>query len=165
MARSHALVTHNGQVVRLAPGAPGVIGEVETGRLVVDGKSLLPMGGEALKNRQRMVWNGAAMATVVVDRNGKLRAPPQVTVQGLAEDPEAAAEELRDGVEEAIEKLSQRASAATTMPCAMRCVSRSAVCSRRGMASVRSPKFTWCGFRAAPLRHASGALVVVARRR
>jgi ribonuclease J len=102
----HALVTHNGQVVKLAPGTPGVIGEVPTGRLVVDGKSLLPLGGEALKSRQRMVWNGTAVATVVVDRNGKLKAPPQVTVQGLAEDAAAAAEELRECVEEAIEDLS-----------------------------------------------------------
>jgi len=43
---------------------------------------------------------------VVVDRNGKLKAPPQVTVQGLAEDAVAAAEELRERVEEAIEDLS-----------------------------------------------------------
>jgi ribonuclease J len=105
---SHALVTHNGQMVKLAPGEPGVIGEVETGRLVVDGKSLLPLGGEALKNRQRMTWNGAAMATVVVDRDGKLKAPPQVTVHGLAEDAAAAADELRQCVEEAIEDLSLR---------------------------------------------------------
>jgi ribonuclease J len=105
---AQALVTHNGQMVRLAPGEPGVIGEVPTGRLVVDGKSLLPLGGEALKNRQRMTWNGAAMATVVVDRDGKLKAPPQVTVQGLAEDAAAAADELRQCVEEAIEELSLR---------------------------------------------------------
>jgi ribonuclease J len=101
----HALVTHNGQIVKLAPGAPGVIGEVPTGRLVVDGKSLLPLGGEALKSRQRMVWNGTAVATVVVDRNGKLKAPPKVTVQGLAEDASAAAEDLRECVEEALEEL------------------------------------------------------------
>jgi ribonuclease J len=104
----HALVTCNGQMVKLAPGEPGVIGEVPTGRLVADGKTLLPLGGEALKNRQRMVWNGAAMATVVVDRDGKLKAPPQVTVQGLAEDAVAAAAELRDCIEEAIEDLSLR---------------------------------------------------------
>ncbi|HXR86909.1 MAG TPA: ribonuclease J [Stellaceae bacterium] len=101
----HALVTHNGQVVKLAPGEPGVIGDVPTGRLVVDGKSLLPLRGEALKSRQRMVWNGTAVATVVVDRNGNLKAPPKVTVQGLAEDASAAAEDLRECVEEALEEL------------------------------------------------------------
>jgi ribonuclease J len=103
-----ALVTHNGQMVKFGPGEPAVIGEVPTGRLVVDGKSILPLGGQALKSRQRMTWNGAAMATVVVDRDGKLLAPPQVTVQGLSEDAAAAAAELREHVEAAIKDLSAR---------------------------------------------------------
>jgi len=51
------------------------------------------------------VWNGTAVATVVVDRNGKLKAPPKVTVQGLSEDAGAAAEDLRECVEEALEEL------------------------------------------------------------
>jgi ribonuclease J len=102
------IVTRNGEVIKLAPGDPAVIGEVETGRLVVDGKTLLPLGGEALKNRQRMTWNGAAMATVVVDKDGRLKAPPQVSVQGLAEDSAALAAELRLHVTEAVEELPPR---------------------------------------------------------
>ena len=62
-----------------------VIGEVPTGRLVADGKRCFPLGGEALKSRQRMTFNGAALATIVVDAEGRLAAPPQVTVHGLAE--------------------------------------------------------------------------------
>ncbi len=103
-----AIVTRNGEVVKLAPGSPAVIGEVETGRLVVDGKALLPLGGEALKNCQRMTWNGAALATIVVDRDGRLKAPPQVTVQGLAEDAAAMADELRDQVEQTVKDLPAR---------------------------------------------------------
>lgn len=103
-----AVVTRNGEVVKLAPGAPAVLGEIETGRLVVDGKTLLPLGGAALKSRQHMTWNGAAMATVVVDGDGRLKAPPQVTVQGLAEDSAAVAEDLRAHVEEAVKDLPPR---------------------------------------------------------
>lgn len=103
-----AIVTRNGEVVKLAPGAPAVIGEVETGRLVVDGKNLLPLGGEALKNRQRMTWNGAAMATIVVDKEGRLKAPPQVSVQGLAEDSALLEKDLRRQVTEAVEELPPR---------------------------------------------------------
>ena len=102
------IVTRDGEVVKLAPGDPAVIGEVETGRLVVDGKNLLPLGGEALKNRQRMVWNGAALATIVVDHDGRLKAPPQVTVQGLAEDSAALAAELSEHVIEAVKDLPPR---------------------------------------------------------
>jgi ribonuclease J len=102
-----AIVTRNGEVVRLAPGPAAVIGEVPTGRLVVDGKKLLPVGGEALRSRQRMTFNGAALATIVVDGEGRLRAPPQVTVQGLgaAEEDAALTEELRQQVADAIAAL------------------------------------------------------------
>jgi ribonuclease J len=105
---ARAIVTRNGEVVKLAPGDPAVIGEVETGRLVADGRTLLPLGGEALKNRQRMVWNGAALATIVVDADGRLKAPPQITVQGLAEDSAALAEDLRKQVVEAVKDLPPR---------------------------------------------------------
>lgn len=102
-----AVVTRNGEVVRLAPGPAAVIGEVPTGRLVVDGKKLLPVGGEALRSRQKMTFNGAALATIVVDGDGRLRAPPQVTVQGLGavEEDAALTEELRQKVAEAIAAL------------------------------------------------------------
>jgi ribonuclease J len=103
-----SIVTRNGEVVKLAPGDPAVIGEVEVGRLVVDGKTLLPLGGEALKNRQRMTWNGAALATIVVDAEGRLKAPPQVSVQGLVEDTDKMAADLRDLVEAAVKELPPR---------------------------------------------------------
>ena len=106
-----SLVTRNGEVVRLAPGPAAVIGEVPTGRLVVDGKRLLPVGGEALRSRQKMTFNGAALATIVVDRDGRLQAPPQVTVHGLGGEEEDAAltAELLQRVTQAIEGLDTRA--------------------------------------------------------
>jgi len=106
-----ALVTRNGEVVKLAPGPAAVLGEVPTGRLVVDGKRLLPVGGEALRSRQRMTFNGAALATIVVDREGRLQAPPQVTVHGLGDEAEDAelTDELRQRVAQAIEELEPRA--------------------------------------------------------
>jgi ribonuclease J len=105
-----AIVTKNGEMVKLAPGAAGVIGEVPSGRLVVDGTRLLPAASEALRSRQRMTFNGAALATIVVDAEGRLRAPPQVTVQGLGEAEQDAAltEELRQKVEQALDALGPR---------------------------------------------------------
>ena len=104
------VVTRNGEVVRLAPGPAAVIGEVPTGRLVVDGTRLLAVGSEALRSRQRMTFNGAALATIVVDRDGRLQAPPQVTVHGLGDEEEDAAltGELRSRVAQAIEELPPR---------------------------------------------------------
>ena len=104
------VVTHNGEVVKLAPGPAAVIGEVPTGRLVVDGTRLLAVGSEALRSRQRMTFNGAALATIVVDRDGRLQAPPQVTVHGLGDEEEdtALTGELRQRVAQAIEELPPR---------------------------------------------------------
>ncbi|HUC67800.1 MAG TPA: ribonuclease J [Stellaceae bacterium] len=104
------VVTRNGEVVKLAPGPAAVIGEVPTGRLVVDGTRLLAVGSEALRSRQRMTFNGAALATIVVDRDGRLQAPPQVTVHGLGDEEEDAAltGELRSRVAQAIEELPPR---------------------------------------------------------
>ena len=105
-----SIVTRNGEVVKLAPGPAAVIGEVPTGRLVVDGTRLLPSGAEALRSRQRMTFNGAALATIVVDSEGRLRSPPQVTVQGMgaAEEDASLTEELRQRVEQALEELGPR---------------------------------------------------------
>ncbi|MGH6974692.1 MAG: ribonuclease J, partial [Stellaceae bacterium] len=80
---SQTIVTKNGEVVKLAPGPASIVGEVPTGRLAADANTLLDAKGETLKNRQRMVFNGAALATLVMDRAGKLLAPPQVSVEGV----------------------------------------------------------------------------------
>ncbi len=104
-----AIVTKNGEMVKLAPGPAAVIGEVPTGRLVVDGTRLVPAGAEALLSRRRMTFNGAALATIVVDAEGRLRAPPQVTVQGLGETEDAAlTDELRQRVVGALDELGPR---------------------------------------------------------
>ena len=98
------IVTRNGEMVKLAPGPAAVIGEVPTGRLVVDGKQLLAASGEALRSRQRMVFQGSALATLVLDGEGRLRAPPQVTVQGLGEE-DGMNLQLRDRLAAAIGEL------------------------------------------------------------
>ncbi len=78
-----ALVAENGEVIRLAPQGAKVLERVETGRLALDGTRLVPLGDESVRARQRMNFNGAAMATVVLDSKGALRTEPHVTLQGL----------------------------------------------------------------------------------
>jgi len=77
------VVTENGALIRLAPGPAEMVGEVPVGRLAVDGTQLRPLGSAALKSRQRMTYDGAAVATLVLDAAGKLLAPPQITVHGV----------------------------------------------------------------------------------
>ena len=103
---SQTIVTKNGEVVKLAPGPASVIGEVPTGRLAADANTLLDAKGETLKNRQRMVFNGAALATLVMDRAGKLLAPPQVSVEGVPS--EDSGEALAARVAQALDELGPR---------------------------------------------------------
>jgi ribonuclease J len=104
---TQTIVTRNGEMVRLAPGPAAVIGEVPVGRLAADGKVLVDAAGETMKDRQRMTFNGAALATLVLDREGRLLAPPRVSVQGLAGEGEFAAE-LGRQVADAVERLGAR---------------------------------------------------------
>ncbi len=101
------IVATNGDMIRLAPGEPGIVGQVHAGRLALDGHRLVPADSTALKARNKMAYAGSALATVVLDAKGKLLADPKVTVQGLTETDEDlswAADELR----RALEQLSRR---------------------------------------------------------
>jgi ribonuclease J len=84
-----AIVARNGEMVRLAPGPAAMIGEVPVGRLGLDGKRLRVIGSDALRDRQRMVFNGSAMATIVLDSRGKLLKVPTVTIRGLTDEAES----------------------------------------------------------------------------
>src|ERR1700757_4225628 len=65
------LVIQNGDLVRLAASGASVVDEVPVGRLASDGKTLLPLGGAALKDRRRVTFNGTAVATLVLDGRGQ----------------------------------------------------------------------------------------------
>lgn len=102
-----AVVVKNGDMLRLAPGEPEVIETVPTGRLAVDGSRLVPLESEIMRSRHRMVHNGSAVVTLVIDRMGRLMGDPQVTAMGLL-DAEHEAEEheaVVDAVREAIRDL------------------------------------------------------------
>src|SRR6201982_2489447 len=85
------LVIQNGDMVRLTPNGAAIVDEVPVGRLASDGKGLLPLGGIALKDRRRVVLNGSAVVTLVLDRQGRLAAPPAISLIGLVEEVAASA--------------------------------------------------------------------------
>ena len=103
-----AILALNGDMVRLGPLPAAVVGQVPTGRLALDGKQLVSLDSEGWKNRRRITFNGAAVATVVLDRSGVLLAHPRVTLQGLGEPDADALAELGAEVGRAVEGLSAR---------------------------------------------------------
>ena len=101
------LVVGNGDVVVLGPGPARVADHVETGRLALDGKQLVPLSNPVLRDRKSMIFNGAAVATLVLDDYGRLLADPQVTVHGLIdEEDDDALGDLEDAIAQAVEDMS-----------------------------------------------------------
>ena len=79
------VVAENGMLVRLAPGAAEIVGEVQSGRLALDGKVLVSLKAMA-RSRNKLINNGAIVATMVVDPDGDMDQDPMVTLQGLPVD-------------------------------------------------------------------------------
>lgn len=96
------VVQKNGDLVRLAPGKPGKVGEVRAGRLVLDGDIIAPADGDAMVMRRRLAHNGVVM--VSLDPRGRA----QVAGLGLPldEDYDAFVDEAQRDVVAAITKLS-----------------------------------------------------------
>ena len=105
-----AIVPQNGMLIRLAPGPAEIVEEVPAGRLALDGALLVPLDTEILRKRTQMIWNGSAVATVVLDRHGRLVAEPQLTLQGLFDGAgiEEAILDATDAVRDAIESMPSR---------------------------------------------------------
>lgn len=60
----NTLVQHNGQLVRLAPGEASVIGEVQAGRLVLDGDMIVRADGGVINERRRLSSTGHVVVAV-----------------------------------------------------------------------------------------------------
>jgi ribonuclease J len=78
-----ALVQTNGEIVRLAPGAPEKLGHAQVGRLVLDGDVILPGDGGTINERRKLALNGQISVGVAIDRAGKMIGQPQIRLQGI----------------------------------------------------------------------------------
>jgi len=78
-----AVVAPNGTLVRLAPGPATIIDHVHAGRLARDGDGVIALDGGALRERRKLLWNGAAAATLVIDGQGRPKADPVVSLRGI----------------------------------------------------------------------------------
>ena len=96
-----AVVQQNGDLVRLAPGAPGKIAEVRAGRLVLDGDIIVPADGDAITMRRRLSRDG--LVILVLARDGEAH------IEGIGlpldEDYEAFVAEAKADIAAALGKL------------------------------------------------------------
>jgi len=86
-----AFLMEDGDILSLAPGRPEIVDSAPVGRLVLDGSRLVPLKGEVMNARRRMLFNGVVLGSVAVDEAGRLRGEPRISAPGLfdPDDPEA----------------------------------------------------------------------------
>jgi ribonuclease J len=75
----------NGDLLRLAPGSPGVIDEVPEGRLYKDGRLLVEAEARTVADRRRLGFVGVAAIAIALDERGMLAADPEVDLMGIPE--------------------------------------------------------------------------------
>jgi ribonuclease J len=94
----------DGDILTLYPGRPAITDSAPVGRLVLDGTRLVPLKGEVMAARRRMLFNGIVVASVAVDQAGILRGRPKISAPGLLDpdDPETdrVAADFADSLED-----------------------------------------------------------------
>jgi ribonuclease J len=102
-----AVVAENGSLLRLWPGEAAVVDHVDSGRLVVEGNRLVPIGSDVVRARAKAAQQGLALVTVALDGRAVLAEDVQVSAVGLLQPSETAALDMvREGVATALTRLS-----------------------------------------------------------
>ena len=103
------VLVEDGDVLQLAPlsgnSVPEIVEGVPTGQLALDGERLLPLDGSVLGARRRMLFNGVLMASLAVDRTGRVMGSPQISAPGLFDMADLEPGQLADELARAVSDL------------------------------------------------------------
>jgi ribonuclease J len=86
-----AIVQSNGDVVRLAPKGPEIIGHERTGRLILDGDVILPADGTTMGERRKVAMHGVMSVAVALDGKGRVLGAPSCRLLGVPVEEDRAA--------------------------------------------------------------------------
>jgi ribonuclease J len=95
----------NGDMVRLAPGPAGIIDEVPSGRLFVDGGMRVEEAGEALRERRHAASTGVLIVSFALDKRGKIVSDIDVRGLGLPGDEDSPLGDILDDLAERVEQV------------------------------------------------------------
>ena len=82
----YPMLISNGDILKLAPGAPQIIDQCITGRLYLDGNRLVDSDSYHLNERRIMNFNGSLNVTCIVDKKSKLKRAPIISSYGVISD-------------------------------------------------------------------------------
>jgi ribonuclease J len=104
-AGSEPFMMEDGDILTLFPGRPAITDSAPIGRLVVDGTRLVPLKGEVMSARRRMLFNGIVVASLAVDQSGRLLGRPKVSAPGLLDPEDAETSRVADDFAETLRDL------------------------------------------------------------
>ena len=79
------VLVENGKAVKFSDGRAKVMGTVWSGRMAYEDGVVVPFASPALRDRKRMFYDGAAVATISLDEDCEVVGEPQVAVLGMAD--------------------------------------------------------------------------------
>jgi ribonuclease J len=89
------VLCRDGELLRLAPGAPGKIDELPAGRLYKDGSLLVSAEERTVADRRRLRFAGVVSVALAIDDRAELVGDPQLTLTGIP-DADARGEKIAD---------------------------------------------------------------------
>jgi ribonuclease J len=104
-AGSTPFMMEDGDIITLYPGRPAITDSAPVGRLVLDGTRLVPLKGEVMAARRRMLFNGIVVASVAVDQAGTLRGRPKISAPGLLDPEDSETDRVAADFADALEDL------------------------------------------------------------
>lgn len=107
-----AIVPQNGQLIRLAPGRAGIIDEVPSGRVHMDGRVLIEEGVGLARHRRALSYAGIIAITLVLDGKGRVATDPAVIIEGIPEPVHGA---ILGALDEPIKRHNQKRSDASDL--------------------------------------------------
>ena len=97
------IVQSNGDVIRLAPKGPERIGQERTGRLVLDGDTIIAADGQTMVERRRLSWYGLISVAIALDAQDKLLGEPEIRLHGVP---------IEDGIDDFLDEAAEAAAKA-----------------------------------------------------
>ena len=75
----------NGDVIKLNGSSPSVISKIDFVNYVYDAGEIVPINNERFTLRRHSLWNGFVSVSVVINEEGNLVAPPQISQIGVSD--------------------------------------------------------------------------------
>ncbi len=104
-----SVIAPNGSLVALDPEAPGVIDQVESGRLYLDGDTLIGAMDGVVRQRLKLARTGHIVVALTVDRDGDLLADAEVRVLGGPQDELSWRDDLETMIGEVVDSAVENA--------------------------------------------------------